>query len=87
MCRAGGPRCPGQRPGRGRRSVPAGSGGDDTQRESYQGTRWQGYDEAAQRGEEIHRRVYDGETVEDIMSDAIVRRAQERIAQIAQEGW
>ena len=83
MCRAqseGGRRCPG-----GGRA--AGHAGDNGERESYYGTRWQGYDEAAQRGEEVNRRVYEGETVEDIMSDRIRKAAEARIAQIAGEGW
>ncbi len=82
MCRSqaqGGRRCPGRR-------RTAGHTGDGGQ-ESYQGTSWQGYEEAMQRADEINRRVYDGETVEDIMSDGIMRRAQDRIAQITKEGW
>lgn len=80
MCRSraeGGRRCPGSHAG----------SRDTSERESYAGTRWQGYDEAAQRGEEIHRRHYEGESITDIMSSNVAKRAEARIAQIAREGW
>jgi len=87
MCRSsaeGGRRCTGS--GRRSGSNPA-TGGDAGQRESYEGTQWQGYDEYMQRSEELDRRVAAGESITDIMREEQLRRDQERIAQIVQEGW
>jgi hypothetical protein len=84
MCRSsadGGRRCPGSG------SPLAGHSGDNDQPESYQGTPWQGYDEHTQRTEELNRRIYEGETITGIMSADVAKRAEERIAQIAREGW
>ena len=60
---------------------------DDEQAESYQGTPWQGYDEYMQRSAELDRRITGGETITDIMRAEQLKRGQERIAQITQEGW
>jgi hypothetical protein len=84
MCRStadGGRRCPGNS-----RSS-AGHAGDSDQRESYEGTPWQGYDEYMQRSAELDRRVAAGESITDIMRQEHMKRMEERIAQIAQEGW
>ena len=64
-----------------------GHGGDGDQRESYEGPPWQGYDEYQQRAADLDRRIAGGESVTDIMRAEQLRRGQERIAQIAREGW
>jgi hypothetical protein len=71
---------PGQHPA-------AGQAGDDGPRESYEGSPWQGYDEYMQRSAELDRRIAAGETMTGIMRAEQLRRGQERIAQIAREGW
>jgi len=91
MCRSaaeGGRRCSGSS-GRNSGSGPAAAGqaGDDGQRESYEGTPWQGYDEYMQRSAELDRRVAAGESITGIMREEHVKRMEERIAQIAREGW
>ena len=65
----------------------AGHAGDGGQHESYEGTRWQGYDEYQQRSAELERRIAGGESVTDIMRAEQLRRGEEWIAQIAREGW
>ena len=84
MCRSsaeGGRRCRGgSRSG----SPVAGDGG---QRESHEGTEWQGYDEYMERSAELDRRIAGGESITDIMRAEHVKRMEERIAQIAREGW
>lgn len=60
---------------------------DSGQRESYEGTPWQGYDEYMQRSAELDRRVAAGESMTDIMRAEQLRRGEERIAQITREGW
>jgi hypothetical protein len=65
----------------------AGQAGDDRQRESYEGTPWQGYDEYMQRSDELNRRIAAGESITDIMRAEQLKRGEERIAQIAREGW
>lgn len=87
MCRAqseGGRRCPGSGASR---AVAAGADWDEGQRESYEGTPWQGYDEYIQRSAELDRRIAAGEKIDDIMREDQLRRGRERIAQIAREGW
>ena len=82
MCRSqadGGRRCPG--------SHTAGHAGGDGQRESYEGTPWQGYDEYMQRSAELDRRIAAGESITDIMRAEQLKRGEERIAQITREGW
>ena len=92
MCRTGGLRCPGSG-GPGKAGGPpvaaesAGHARDNDQRESYEGTPWQGYDEYMQRSAELDRRVYEGESITDIMRSEQLKRGEERIAQIAREGW
>lgn len=66
---------------------PAGRAGDSEQPESYEGTPWQGYDEYMQRSAELDRRIAAGESITDIMRAEHLERMQERIAQIAREGW
>ena len=86
MCRPkseGGRRCPGSHSG----SSVAGHAGDSDERESYEGTPWQGYDEYMQRSAELDRRIAAGEDITDIMLEEQLKRNQERIAQIAREGW
>ena len=73
--------------GDGEVAAAAGHAGDEGQRESYEGTPWQGYDEYMQRSEELERRIAAGESVTDIMREEHVKRMEERIAQITQEGW
>lgn len=63
---------------------PLADGGEE---ESYQGTPWQGYDEYMQRSEDLDRRVAAGESITDIMRQEQLRRTEERITQITQEGW
>ena len=85
MCRSqadGGRRCPNSGSGKA-----AGNAGDDGSRESYEGTPWQGYDEYMQRSAELDRRIAAGESITDIMRAEQLRRGEERIAQIAREGW
>ncbi len=84
MCRSaadGGRRCPG-----GSRAAPGVTAGGETS-ESYEGTPWQGYDEYMQRSAELDRRIAAGEKMSDIMREENRKRAEERIAQIAREGW
>ena len=85
MCRSksqGGRRC------NGGASVSAGQAGDTGQRESYEGTPWQGYDEFVKRSEELDRRVLlGGESITDIMREEQLARDRARIEQIAREGW
>lgn len=86
MCRSqadGGRRCPGSHSA----SQTAGHEWDDGERESYEGTPWQGYDEYMQRSAELDRRIAGGETITDIMREEQLKRGEERIAQIAREGW
>ena len=76
MCRSqadGGRRCPGH--------------AKQEARESYEGTPWQGYDEYMERSAELDRRIAGGESITDIMRAEQLRRGEERIAQIAREGW
>jgi hypothetical protein len=65
----------------------AGQGGDGGQRESYEGTPWQGCDEYMQRSAELDRRIAAGESITGIMRAEHMERMQERIAQITREGW
>jgi len=84
MCRSksqGGRRC------NGGASVSAGQAGDTGQRESYEGTPWQGYDEYEQRSAELDRRVAAGESITEIMQAEQLARTRARIEQIAREGW
>jgi hypothetical protein len=77
MCRSkdqGGRRCSGNR-------------GDGGQRESHEGTPWQGYDEYQQRSAELDRRIANGESITEIMQKEQLNRDRERIAQIVKEGW
>ena len=86
MCRSqadGGRRCRGN----GRSGSTAGQSGDTGQRESYEGTPWQGYDEYMQRSAELDRRIAAGESITDIMRERVRKQAQEQIAKIAREGW
>lgn len=88
MCRSsaeGGRRCHGSRSGGS--SGSAGHSGDNDQPESYEGTPWQGYDEYMQRSAELERRIAGGETITEIMRAEQLKRGEERIAQIAREGW
>jgi hypothetical protein len=70
-----------------RKAAAAGQAGDSGQRESYEGTPWQGYDEYMQRSAELDRRIAAGEKMSDIMREEHMKRMEERIAQIAREGW
>ena len=89
MCRTGGRRCPssGGRSRGGSAPVSAGHAGDNDERESYEGTPWQGYDEYMQRSADLDRRIAGGESITDIMRAEQLKRGEERIAQIAREGW
>ena len=85
MCRSksqGGRRCNGNG-----RTASAGQQGDNGQRESYEGTPWQGYDEYMQRAADLDRRIANGENIDDIMREEQLARGRERIAQITAEGW
>jgi hypothetical protein len=80
MCRSqaeGGRRCAGSRSG----SHAAG------ERESYEDTPWQGYDEYMQRSAELDRRIAGGESITGIMRQEQLKRGEERIAQIMKQGW
>lgn len=59
----------------------------EPQRESYEGTPWQGYDEYMRRSAELDRRIASGEKMSDIMRKEQLKRGEERIAQITREGW
>lgn len=75
MCRSkanGGRRCGGQH---------------ESQRESYEGTPWQGYDEYQQRSAELDRRIAGGESITQIMAAEQLARHTAMIERIAQEGW
>lgn len=72
----------------GRRCTGSAAGGSSSEpRESYEGTPWQGYDEYVQRSDELDRRIAGGESITDIMRAEQLKRGEERIAQIAKEGW
>jgi hypothetical protein len=58
---------------------------DDDQRESYEGTPWQGYDEYMQRSAELDRRIAAGESITDIMQEEKRARLDEQVAQIKRE--
>ena len=86
MCRSqadGGRRCPNSHSS----GTTAGQAGDSGQRESYEGTEWQGYDEYMQRSAALDARIAAGESMTDIMRAEQLRRGEERIAQMAREGW
>lgn len=75
--------CPNGQPG----GLPPLNDDDKTERESYAGTRWQGYDEYQQRSTELDRRIAAGETMTGIMQAEQLERGRAMIERIAGEGW
>lgn len=74
--------CPNGQPGR----LPP-LNDDDDKRESYAGTRWQGYAEYQQRSAELDRRIAAGETMTGIMQAEQLERGRAWIERITREGW